>query len=293
MNTEIAKRILETAPAASCAKPPPEAITTPITRILVPVDLSPRSLEASDYAKSLAAAFGARLVFVHAIQTAWPPGPAARRIHAEIRANHRTHRFVFREGSPAAVILQTAETEQCDLILMPTRGMPPLARLLDGSITAQILRAAKCPVWVGLDNMTPLPARPIRNVLCGLSLGPRADAVLRWAANMAARFNAGLSLVHANKGLEANPGLPLDPEWRFWMKRFAREDIRALQNGAGTHADVWLEPGSPLHAIPPLADRLRADLVVIGKSPEKRFLNDVRTLSYEIAYRTPCPVASA
>jgi nucleotide-binding universal stress UspA family protein len=76
------------------------------------------------------------------------------------------------------------------------------------------------------------------------------------------------------------------------MKRFAREDIRALQNGAGTHADVWLEPGSPLHAIPPLADRLRADLVVIGKSPEKRFLNDVRTLSYEIACRTPCPVAS-
>jgi nucleotide-binding universal stress UspA family protein len=115
---------------------------------------------------------------------------------------------------------------------------------------------------------------------------------LRWAAEIATRFNAGLSLVHANKGLEPNPGLPLDPEWRFWVKRLAREDIRELQNGAGTRAEVWLEPGNPLHAIPPLADRLRADLVVIGKSPEKRFLKDVRTLSYEIACRTPCPVAS-
>jgi hypothetical protein len=60
----------------------------------------------------------------------------------------------------------------------------------------------------------------------------------------------------------------------------------------GADADVWLEPGKPLLAIPPLAEQLGADLLVIGKSPEKWPLGDLRTLSYEIACRTPCPVAS-
>jgi nucleotide-binding universal stress UspA family protein len=40
---------------------------TPIARILVPVDLSARSLEAAAYAVSLASEFGAELVFVHAL----------------------------------------------------------------------------------------------------------------------------------------------------------------------------------------------------------------------------------
>jgi nucleotide-binding universal stress UspA family protein len=164
--------------------------------------------------------------------------------------------------------------------------------LLDGSITAQVLRKANCPVWVGLDNLSPLSARPIRNILCGLSLGPGGKRVLRWAARLAAQFSASLSLVHATKILESNPALPCDQEWRYWLRQMAREDIQALQSGAGTQADVWLEPGNPVAAIPPLADRLKADLLVVGKSPERRCLSDLRTRSYEIACRTPCPVAS-
>lgn len=264
---------------------------TPIARILVPVDLSARSLEAAAYAVSLASEFRAELLFVHALQNGWPLDPAEREIREKIDATSN-HQFLFREGSPVSVILQTAEAEKCDLILMPTRGRPVLARLLDGSITAQVLRAAKCPVWVGLDNLLPLSARPIRSILCGLSLGPRGMAVLRWSANLAMRFDASLSVVRANKALESIPGLPCDQEWRFWLQKMARDDIRALQSCTGSRADVWLEPGKPVDSIPPLADRLGADLVVIGKSPEKRFLSDVRTLSYEIACRTPCPVAS-
>jgi nucleotide-binding universal stress UspA family protein len=56
----------------------------------------------------------------------------------------------------------------------------------------------------------------------------------------------------------------------------ARDEIRALQAGLETDADVWLESGKPASAIPPLADHLRADLLVIGKSPQKRFLGDLR-----------------
>lgn len=47
----------------------------------------------------------------------------------------------------------------------------------------------------------------------------------------------------------------------------AKDDISALQKAAGTHADVWLERGPPLVSVPSVAESLRADLLVIGKSP--------------------------
>ena len=61
---------------------------------------------------------------------------------------------------------------------------------------------------------------------------------------------------------------------------------------AGTDAEVWLESGRPLAAIPPVAERLRADLLVIGKSPRRRRLRNLRALSYDMVVRAPCPVVS-
>ncbi|HWQ54486.1 MAG TPA: universal stress protein [Bryobacteraceae bacterium] len=265
----------------------------PITKILLQVDLSERSLGAAIYAKSLAAELRAELVFLHALQRGWPLATAEKNVRDRIldAAGH-AHRFLFREGSPVSVILNTAEVERVNLILVPARGTPALSRFFGHSTTAQVLRGAHCAVWVGLDNLPPLSNRPIRNVLCGLSLGPRASAILCWSAALAARFDARLSVIHASTALESNPRLPFDEEWRIWLNKITRDDIRALQTGVGTDAEVWLEPGTPLTAIPPLADHVRADLLVIGKSPHRRFFGDLRTLSYDIACRVGCPVAS-
>jgi nucleotide-binding universal stress UspA family protein len=264
----------------------------PITKILLPVDLSAHSAGAAAYARSLAAELGSELLFLHVLQNGWPLTDEKRQIRDRVGAATGAHRFLFREGSPAQTIINTAEAEQVDLILMPTRGRRSLTLLFGGSITAQVLRDVRCPVWVGLEGLLQLANRPIRTILCGLSLGPRASAVLRWSANLAQRFNASLAVIHVSKALESNSGLPGDGEWRLWLKKTARNDIRELQTGIGTTADVWVEPGKPLDAIPPVADVLGADLLVLGKSPQKCFLKDLRTLSYEIACRLPCPVAS-
>jgi nucleotide-binding universal stress UspA family protein len=262
-------------------------------RILVPVDLSSRSIGASRYAAALGKEFHSELVFVHALQNGWPLGDAAREVRDAITGMEGTpSRFVIREGAPAAVILEAARTENPDLILMPTRGAPVLYRLFDGSITAQVLRAAQCPVWAGVNDLSSHACRPIRTILCGLSLGPRAGSVLRWAAGLARKLKATLTVIHTSKSLESAPGYPCDGEWRLWVKSTAKADISELQKAAGSHADVWLEHGPPLVAIPPVAESLRADLLVIGKSPQRRFLGDMRTMSYDIVCRTPCPVAS-
>jgi nucleotide-binding universal stress UspA family protein len=178
---------------------------TLITKILVPVDLSARSVAAATYAASLATKFDSELVFLQVLQNGWPLGEEQRDVRDRIAATAGDRRFLFREGAPAPAILSAAEAERVDLILMPTRGKPALARFFDGSIAAQVLRGAHCPVWVGLDNLVPLSSKPIRTILCGLSLGPRGGGVLRWAANLATRFKASLSVIHASKALRRSP----------------------------------------------------------------------------------------
>ncbi len=49
-------------------------------------------------------------------------------------------------GDPVSEIIQHAEAEDIDLIVMATRGRRGLSRLLMGSVTEQVVRCAPCPV---------------------------------------------------------------------------------------------------------------------------------------------------
>jgi len=49
-------------------------------------------------------------------------------------------------GDPVNEIIQHAEAEDIDLIVMATRGRRGLSRLLMGSVTEQVVRCAPCPV---------------------------------------------------------------------------------------------------------------------------------------------------
>lgn len=59
----------------------------------------------------------------------------------EIRA-----RGMVREGPPAQLILQVADEENASLIILGTRGPSSAAELLLGSVSAEVLRRARCPV---------------------------------------------------------------------------------------------------------------------------------------------------
>jgi nucleotide-binding universal stress UspA family protein len=148
----------------------------PLQTILHPTDFSEHSDYAFRLACSLARDYGARLLVLHVME--WPslsyagvmtappaPPPSAeqrqavqehlRRIRppdASIRVEHH-----FEEGEPAATILQVAQKNECDLIVMGSHGRTGLNRLLMGSVAEQIVRRAPCPV---LTVKTPLRPGP-------------------------------------------------------------------------------------------------------------------------------------
>jgi nucleotide-binding universal stress UspA family protein len=62
-------------------------------------------------------------------------------------------------GSPATNILEEAESEGTDLIVMSTHGRTGLAHMLMGSVTEQVVRNASCPVF-SVHPPQPRKAKP-------------------------------------------------------------------------------------------------------------------------------------
>ena len=146
---------------------------TAIKRILVPTDFSEASRDALRYACKLADACGASLDVFHAIETPYftggymemypaPPDfiekleQAARAemeksLTPEQVARYRVM-FALRLGSPAHEILDYVRARpEIDLIVMATHGRGSVARLMMGSVTDKVVRAAPCPVLTVRD----------------------------------------------------------------------------------------------------------------------------------------------
>jgi len=138
-----------------------------IRNILVPVDFSEDSEAACRMAQALARSLeGAELHLLHVIPDqafASPPyGPrppadfsaeverAADTHFREWRAQHFENEegieHLLRRGDPSSVIVETAKAIGADLIVMGTRGLTGLQRLLIGSVTERTVRSAPCPV---------------------------------------------------------------------------------------------------------------------------------------------------
>jgi nucleotide-binding universal stress UspA family protein len=135
-----------------------------IEKILVPVDFSDYSQKAAASSIDIAGGFNAQLVFLHVITQEVHPAYYATSYDSlfiidpslKERSIHNLKKFagegvpnsefVVGEGKASREIVMYAEENNCDLILMATRGLTGLEHLLIGSTTERVVRLAKCPV---------------------------------------------------------------------------------------------------------------------------------------------------
>jgi nucleotide-binding universal stress UspA family protein len=64
------------------------------------------------------------------------------------KEGHEGFRVWVRQGPAADIIVQTAEHDAVELIVMPSHGRKGLNRWLLGSVTERVVRLAPCPVLV-------------------------------------------------------------------------------------------------------------------------------------------------
>jgi nucleotide-binding universal stress UspA family protein len=155
----------------------PAEATTPIpppllfSHLLVATDFSPDSEAAVGHAVALARRFEARLTLLHVrpdVQASGPDGAVLtddvgpsvadellRLRRAELAASGITVETRIDHGDPASAISAVARSLGCDLIVLGTRGRKGIARLLLGSVAAQVLREAPCPVFIARAPAAP------------------------------------------------------------------------------------------------------------------------------------------
>jgi nucleotide-binding universal stress UspA family protein len=132
----------------------------PMMKILVPLDFEEASDVALTYGRSLAKAFGAELHVLHVMENqflrltfksaaAVEAGIASRlaeRLTSEDRTSFHAVTALRMSDIPSDEIIQYAELEGIDLIVMGTHGRAPTAHLLMGSVAERVVRMAPCPV---------------------------------------------------------------------------------------------------------------------------------------------------
>lgn len=144
-----------------------------IHRILLPLDYGAWAAEATRIACDLARQYDAELHLLHVVE---PWQPAAMASHSEPyptqRAEEALAHFPLPRPTPKPVrrevrvgdipqhILDYAQQENIDLIVMGTHGRTGVTRLLLGSVAENVLRHASCPVLLARAHMSPEETSP-------------------------------------------------------------------------------------------------------------------------------------
>ena len=139
----------------------------PINSVAVAYDCTPHSVAALQTASEVVGQTGAKLTIVCVFPVnatpygaEMPPGASAQVAIAAIRDRLARAKaeleekglaqveVVFLEGDPVTRIVEYAERNACELIVVGTRGLSTSGRLFLGSVSDGILHRARCSVLV-------------------------------------------------------------------------------------------------------------------------------------------------
>lgn len=297
-----------------------EAAMLRIRKILFPTDFSPAGRPALDEALLWAEVHGAELLLLHvlSLRTADPLNPEHHfpetealfaRLHelastemASLVAAHRERPFAIRETIQAAPevdrgILDFAEEQDVDLVVMGTHGRRGPAHLLFGSIATEVLRRSPRPVLV-VPSRGERPAGRLRRVLAPVDFSVASRFAVDHARVLAGAAGATLELFHVLPDLEVP--LPMNPAGLGASATVVTDLEPAAESAlaelvAAPGADCRIETrvwhGPPAATILNRAEETGADLIVIashGHTGLDRLL--LGSVAERVARLASCPV---
>lgn len=277
-----------------------------MNRILLATDFSPHADAALPHARRFAAAFGAELHVLNVVVPYGPSSPLLEEYPGEGNARSAmeslsaegvsVHRAVIRGIAAAPSILQYADDQDVDLIVMGSHGRRGVRRMLLGSVTEEVLRAGRWPVLtVHTDRHgEPRPAEYGR-ILAPVDFSKHTPVQLDMVRTLADRFSSAIDLVHVvDPPVVPELYMPIAPlvidveeATRTAIDKLA-ELAASLGDGHDVRTDVLV--GGAVHEIEKWA-RDHADLIVMpthGYSGLDRIL--MGSIAEGVIRRSECPV---
>jgi universal stress protein E len=174
-------------------------------------------------------------------------------------------------GTPWQEICRQVLIEDHDLVVIGTRGLGQISRILFGSTGVKLLRNCPCPVWI----TRPDPNWDDLNILVPSDLSEVSQDALHIAVDGGQLVDTKLHLLHAVEGMVAPPAWFGKTQRKMVNDFLAQEraeatrklheqlsltDYRTLPHGVQVH----VVDGPPDEAILKAIDDFQIDLVVMG-----------------------------
>jgi len=281
--------------------------------ILCPVDFSKLSDLALTYAAAGARVYGAELVVFHAARLDLPAyftraqsdallrehraaqkrlnGFLRQQVHQRLGPHAEELRLHFDSADthPAEAIPAAVKAHDADLIVMGTHGRTGARRLWLGSVTEQVVRESRVPVFIVRQKQPPLlPGRQsylrpeIHTVLCPLDDSDTSRSVLQHAASVARKFRSRLVALRLIDRADQKGLTDARREFEKWWEEasVAAGESRVIASRGPAAGQILAETA-----------RSHADLIVLGTHLHRPLRNWWAGDTTEIVLRrAPVPV---
>lgn len=281
-----------------------------LTNILFLTDFSLASAAAVPYAAEVARRFGARLHALH-VQTpiinpmtepaTWAALEKAAETETKIQRETLLKSFpdlkpkvIIGEGDFWSTLLSVVEENKIDLIVLGTRGRSGVGKFFLGSVAEEVFRRAPCPVMtVGPRSASESARRDnVSEIVYATDFSTESVAAAAYAISLAQEFLAHLTLLHVIPDEE--------PGDLVHCRELVKSADSLLRNLIPSAAELWCEPGfaveqgSPAEKILEVANRRKADLIILGVHRSSGFPGAATHLPISTAHKVvsnaACPV---
>jgi nucleotide-binding universal stress UspA family protein len=274
-------------------------------KILVAVDGSPTSLHALEESFKLAQNEGSwitvvsvippytgdlDLVAVGGVMAAMrrPCEEALRKAQELAEKQRALIKTVCEEGEPHERIIDLAQAENCDLIVIGRRGLRRLERVLVGSVTARVIGYSPIDVLVVTRDTNV----GFKKVLIATDGSRYSELAKKRAIDFAGSYGGELVAVSA---VDVPSELYAEsPKTVEELVKKARSYVEAIKNEAGKtgiKTEVIVREGEAYRVITDTARETGANIIVMGshgRTGLKRLL--MGSVTEKVIGHTPCPV---
>ncbi len=197
----------------------------------------------------------------------------------------------LRVGSPAEVIVATAEEQRADLIVIGARGLGPIKERLLGSVSHRILTLAPCATLIVNG-----PVKAMKNILLPLQGLSDAEAAIRFL--QLKPFHDPVELTLLTVLPSTQPPWPVEAAAAETLEKQALQSARGYIDSVterlralGYQAQGLAVLGTPSAMILQEASTLRSDLILMGTSGRQGITRFVLgSVSHALLHKMPCPV---
>src|ERR1044071_2639559 len=267
----------------------------PFRNILFPTDFSANAHAALKYAAAFARHSGGRVVLFNVQDAKSMPGTQLDELLADPVLKGVDAEKILVEGEPASEIAQGAVDHDVDLITVVMRDRNRLSRAFGSSIAEDIVAEAPCAVLCVRPPQRDFVDQSqiqLKRVLLATNFRPSSAAATQLATQIANHMGAELHAVYVIGDYFEQISV-IFPEGGLAaltrLRSYVQERLTQVTPTSTTH----ISEGRPYQEIVKLADKLQADLIVIGTAVHGSLFGSSQVLGAEIERvirNAPCPV---